>query len=229
MACVDGLKKGMQRAGITHSVILPVEPYGDTSEVISFAKDNSGLIPFASVDPHDPQRIEKLRSYVKSGCRGIKLHPIIQDFHPSGTECMEIVEEFSQYDLPVFFHCGQTAYYVPESESEQYGHPDNYVKLFSAFPRVKFVMGHMAMFEAETAIEIAQALKNVRLETSFQPIQTVRKAIEKIGGDRVIFGTDWPFAGQRYELAIVLDVTEGNPWLRERLLSKNAEELIGPV
>lgn len=229
MACAEDLKTGMERAGITHSVVLPVEPYGSTAEVLSLAEKDKRFIPFASVDPRDPRRVEKLRDFVKSGCRGLKLHPIIQDFHPSSPECMEIIEEFSQYRLPVLFHSGRTPYYLPESESESYAEPNNYVKLFAAFPGVKFIMGHMGMFEARATIEIAQVFENVYLDTSFQPMRILRRAVEKVGGDRIVFGSDWPFAGQRYELANILDLAKGNPWLRERVLYKNAEELIGEV
>ena len=227
MANAGDLKLGMEMTGITHSIVLPVEPYGCTSEVISLAKGDDHLIPFASVDPRDPKMKEKLKTYVESGCRGLKLHPIIQDFHPASAECMETVEEFSQYGLPVFFHSGRTAYYVPESESEEYANPLNFVKLFSSFPKVRFVLGHMGMFESRDAIEVAQVLRNVYLDTSFQSIRMVKKAVERAGADRIVFGTDWPFGGQRFELAIVMDLTKGKPWLRERLLWKNAEELLG--
>lgn len=229
MANFDDLGKGMEQVGITHSVVLPIEPYGTTSEALSASRRDGRLIPFASVDPCDPKRTEKLKKYVENGCRGLKLHPIIQDFHPSGQDCMETVEEFRQYELPVFFHSGQTAYYAPESESEGYGAPENYLKTFEAFPDVKFVMGHMAGFEADKAIEIARKCKNVYFDTSFQPKKMVKKAIENVGEDRIMFGTDWPFGRQRFELAIIMEVTEGNPSLREKLLWKNAETLIGEV
>lgn len=227
MASFQDLTREMERAGITHSVVLPIEPYGGSTEVLSFAEKDARIIPFASVDPHDPGMVEKLRKYVQSGCRGLKLHPIIQDFHPSGPECMETVEEFKQYRLPVFFHSGQTAYYVPESVAETYGAPENYVKLFAAFPDVAFVMGHMALTEAREAIEIAQVFENVYFDTSFQPRRMVKRAVDRVGGDRIMFGTDWPFGRQRFELGVVLSLTEGNPWLRERILWKNVEELIG--
>jgi predicted TIM-barrel fold metal-dependent hydrolase len=229
MASFDALAKGMELTGITHSAVLPIEPYGKSSEVLAAAERNSRWIPFASVDPSDPKRAEKLATFAEKGCRGLKLHPIIQDFHPSSKECMETVEEFRQYELPIFFHSGQTAYYVPESESESYGAPGNYVKTIGAFPEVKFVMGHMAMFEAEQAIEIAKKHKNVYFDTSFQPKKMVRKAINEVGEERVMFGSDWPFGRQRFELAIVVEVTEGNPTLREKLLWKNAEALVGEV
>ena len=118
MANEVDLMKEMGRANITHSIMLPIEPYGNTPEVISFAKNDKRLVPFASVDPRDPQRTEKLKTYAKDGCRGLKLHPIIQNFHPASRECLETVEEFRQYGLPVLFHSGRASYYMPESESE---------------------------------------------------------------------------------------------------------------
>jgi hypothetical protein len=229
MASGDALSREMRENNIAFSVCHPIEPYGCTGELLSLSKKNGSLLPFASVDPRDPERVQKLKAYMSAGCRGLKLHPIIQDFHPESRECLEIVEEFSRYNLPVLFHSGRTAYYLPESKSESYAHLENYTKVFASFPKTKFVFGHMGMFEAAKAVEIAQVFKNVYLETSFQPLRMVRRAVEKVGGDRVLFGTDWPFGGQRYSLAVVMRLTDGNPSLRERMLWKNAEELIGPV
>jgi predicted TIM-barrel fold metal-dependent hydrolase len=229
MAGFESLKREMEQNSITHSVVLPIEPYSSTTELISYANRDKSLIPFASVDPNDPNRVEKLRKYAESGCRGLKLHPIIQDFHPSGPECMETVEEFSQYDLPVFFHSGQTAYYLPESESESYGLPENYVKTIEAFPKVRFVMGHMGMFQSSKVIEITQEHENVYFDTSFQPIGMVKRAIEKVGEESLMFGSDWPFGRQKFELAVIMKLTDGNQSLREKLFWKNAESLIGRV
>ncbi len=229
MASFDALGETMDRVGVTHSVVLPIEPYGNSSEVLSEAKKDKRWIPFASVDPCDPRRAEKLKRFAADGCRGLKLHPIIQDFHPSGQDCMETVEEFRQYELPIFFHSGQHAYYVPESESETYGAPENYLKTFEAFPDVRFVMGHMAMFEAEQAIEVGRKCSNVYFDTSFQPIKTVKKAIDEVGEERIMFGTDWPFGRQHVEFSIIMKLTEGNPALREKLFFKNAEALVGEV
>jgi predicted TIM-barrel fold metal-dependent hydrolase len=229
MASVEGLKEGMARNGITHSVALPIEPYGPARELLSLVKEEEGLIPFASVDPSDPGMAGKLRDCVEAGCRGIKLHPIIQDFHPSGTSCMETVEEFSQYELPVFFHSGVTAYYLAESESEKYGDPVNYVKTLESFPKVKFVLGHMAMFQAAQAIDIAEKYNNVYFDTSFQPLRMISRALDRIGEGRVMFGTDWPFGRQHIAFGLIMKLTEGNRELRDRLFWKNAESLIGEV
>jgi len=229
MANADDLQKEMKENNVSFSVCHPIEPYGSTQELLSHTGKSSCLIPFASVDPRDPKRVERLRTYVEAGCRGLKLHPIIQDFHPESKECFEVIEEFSQYNLPILFHSGRTTYYVPESQAEAFGRLPNYTKIIASFPKVKFILGHMGMFEARTAIEIAQVFENVYLETSFQPVRTVRRAVEKVGGDRVVFGTDWPFGRQRYSLAVALRLTEGDQWLRDRLLWKNAEELIGPI
>ena len=57
----------------------------------------------------------------------------------------------------------------------------------------------------------------------------VSKALDEVGEERLMFGSDWPFGRQRVELSIIMELTEGNPALREKLLWKNAESLVGPV
>ena len=227
MATVDGLKEAMREFDIARSVILPVEPYGTTVELLSLIKDQNSLVPFASVDPHDPGRIDKLTRYMKAGCRGLKLHPIIQKFEPTCRECFEILEEYSQYELPVIFHCGRHSYYLRPTGAEENADPRNYVKLFSAFPGMRFILAHSGMFQCLTTIDIAERFENVYLETSFQPTDILHRAIKKVGADRVVYGSDWPFGGPSFMVPIVLELTDGNPDLRERLLWKNAERLIG--
>jgi len=229
MASADGLRKGMGEFDIAHSVVLPIEPYGSTAELLSLTREDESLIPFASVDPHDPKRIEKLADYMRSGCRGLKLHPIIQKFEPGSHECFELMEEYSRYRLPVIFHCGRHSYYLRPNGAETYAAPKNFGSLFTAFPRMKFILAHTGMFECLTTIDIAERFDNVYLETSFQPIDILWRAVETVGPGRIVYGSDWPFGAQAYTLPIVLKLTDGKPELREKLLWKNAERLLGGV
>jgi predicted TIM-barrel fold metal-dependent hydrolase len=123
--------------------------------LLSLTREDKSLIPFASVDPHDPKRIEKLADYMRSGCRGLKLHPILQKFEPTSQECFEILEEYSQHKSPVIFHCGSHSYYLRPNGAETYAAPRNFVKLFSGFPRMKFIPAHTGMFECLTRVDIA--------------------------------------------------------------------------
>jgi predicted TIM-barrel fold metal-dependent hydrolase len=50
--------------------------------------------------------------------------------------------------------------------------------------------------------------------------------LEQTGGERMLFGTDWPFYHLAASLAKVLIVTEGRPEARAALLRGNAERLL---
>ena len=49
--------------------------------------------------------------------------------------------------------------------------------------------------------------------------------IERVGSDRLLFGTDWPFYPLAATHAKVLIVTEGRPEARADILRDNAERL----
>jgi predicted TIM-barrel fold metal-dependent hydrolase len=51
--------------------------------------------------------------------------------------------------------------------------------------------------------------------------------IRRVGSDRLLFGTDWPFYHLAATLAKVLIVTEHRPAVREAILRNNALRLLG--
>ena len=65
------------------------------------------------------------------------------------------------------------------------------------------------------------------VEIASQSLTGVRKIIERVDHDRILFGSDWPFYHQSMALAKVLLATEEAPALRRGILSGNAERLFG--
>jgi predicted TIM-barrel fold metal-dependent hydrolase len=60
-----------------------------------------------------------------------------------------------------------------------------------------------------------------------QGVTVLAEMIDRLGGDRLLYGTDWPFYHLAATLAKVLIVTEGRPELRDAILRGNAERLLG--
>jgi hypothetical protein len=52
--------------------------------------------------------------------------------------------------------------------------------------------------------------------------------LKSTGGERMLFGTDWPFYHLAASLAKLLIITKGQPQQRFALLRGNAERLLGP-
>ncbi|MEW6301760.1 MAG: amidohydrolase family protein, partial [Thermodesulfobacteriota bacterium] len=66
-----------------------------------------------------------------------------------------------------------------------------------ADPHVTFVMYHMGHGHGvyiQAAIDVARRLPNVLLETSGMPMHTkIKEAVDQVGEDRVLYGSDIPF------------------------------------
>ena len=63
------------------------------------------------------------------------------------------------------------------------------------FPAVAFVIGHFGKIMSLDAIRSAELCSNVWLETSGAQVADLQYAIERIGADRILFGTDLPIGG----------------------------------
>ena len=89
--------------------------------------------------------------------------------------------------LPVLIHSGHPIFTLPWSIEE----------LAVAFPGVKVVMGHMGhgnVVYINASIDIAARNPNVYLETSGMPMHTkITEAVERVGVERVLYGSDAPF------------------------------------
>jgi predicted TIM-barrel fold metal-dependent hydrolase len=222
LAQKGNLFRSEDESSITKAGILPLEPYVLTQTVIDLCREHPDrLVPYCSVHPKDPQKKEKLQNYLSQGCRALKLHPVIQDVHPEDVSYFDIMEIISGYDVPVLFHTGWLAF-----KSRTFGLIGNYRKIVEAFPRITFVMAHMNMFHSNDAIEFARKYPNVHLDASWQPVGRVRKAIDAIGSERVLLGSDWPYAKQKTTFDVMLKATGSDTKAAENVFYRNAMRLL---
>lgn len=217
----------MSKYGITYSVVHPIEPMTPTEKILNECKENKNLFVTASVDPKDPQKIEKLKKYMELGCVGLKLHPILQHTSPEDKAYFEIIEEYQRYDKFVLFHTGEFDYYITKTNFYKYGNVALFEKIVSSFPKVKFVLGHTGLHTPEPAVELAVKYKNVYLETSFQSAKSIKNIMSRVDQSRVLFGSDWPGSFQGDNVRIMKKALEGKRELEERIFYKNSAELLG--
>ena len=75
------------------------------------------------------------------------------------------------------------------------------------YPAARIVLGHMGhgnIVYINAAIDVAARNPNVYLETSGMPMHTkIREAVDRVGPDRVLYGSDAPFHHPAVELAKV--------------------------
>ena len=149
---------------------------------------------------------------------GMKLHPLLDGYHPNDPAVHPLVELLLERDLPVLIHCGHPIFTLPWSIEE----------LVVGFPEAKVILGHMGhgnIVYINASIDVAERNPNVYLETSGMPMHTkIREAVERVGPDRVLYGSDVPFHHPKVEIEKVR-VSGLPPESIERVLSKNGRRL----
>jgi predicted TIM-barrel fold metal-dependent hydrolase len=230
---IPNLLSEMDATRVEQAVILPIVfgfPFGDDLSnrwhaAITRADARARLRLGASVHPDDPERIAQLEQQATRGARVVKLHPTMQRFYPDDEKMMELYAACEHLGLIVFLHCGRAGI-EPES-TQPYALPRHYEVALSNFPRLRFVLGHGGARDAAAALDLALRHDNAWLGVHGQSVTQLAEMVRRTGGERLLFGSDWPFYHVASSLAKVLIVTRDAPELRYALLRGNASQILG--
>ena len=222
------LLRDMADLGIRASVILPIDlPLisDNAGAYLGVAARHEGLIGFGSVHPYDPAPERALRRQKARGARGIKLHPMAQMVRPDNPRTVRLCGLCGELGLVVLFHCGPVG--IEPRAGRRRSQVALYERPIAECPRTTFLLGHAGALQLDEGIAMARRYPNVWLELASQSLPGVRQILEQAPGDRIVFGTDWPFYHQASGLAKVLLATEGAPAARRAVLHDNAARLLG--
>jgi predicted TIM-barrel fold metal-dependent hydrolase len=228
---IPNLLREMNAMGVTQSVVLPIKldlPFGDSltedwRNAIAAAGAGNRLIAGLSVYPGDENAIDELRAHAATGARMVKLHPTVQQFFPDDPKVFPIYEEARDLGLVIFFHGGRAG--IEPGDRQQYALPRHYSAVLRNFPELPVVMGHAGARDGEAMLEL-MAHDNCWLGIHGQGVTALHRIIERTGGRRLLFGTDWPWYHIGATLAKVLLCTESQPELRRAMLRDNALQLL---
>ncbi|HPT62581.1 MAG TPA: amidohydrolase family protein [Bacillota bacterium] len=147
------------------------------------------VIPFGTFNPwYGQDALDEIdRCMNVLGFRGFKLHPWMTGFPINSEMLNPFLEKIMSYDVPVLIHSGTP----PWSEPLQIG------EVARRFPELRIVMAHMGIIDLwKEAIDAAKSNKNIWLETSGVPGSAIKIAVEEVGPERIVFGSDSPYGGQ---------------------------------
>lgn len=160
-------------------------------DVISFVKSNPDKIgaavwvkPFSeTADNELYSMIEKNIGYIKA----VKVHPYHSTV-PFDSEKNEPFIKMAEYfSLPVVTHTGGSD-------------AASCIRVYNAakkYPKVNFVMVHMGLgTDNNEAIDLISQLPNLYGDTTWVPIQSTIKLINKAGINKIVFGSDSPIDGK---------------------------------
>jgi len=201
------------------------------------AKEHPTLIPFVSVDilqtPADMEA--EIEDTMKRGAKGLKFHPVINHFSPDDRRMWPAYAKAMEVGFPLLFHSGQAE--LAGYAAADYGRPSIFEPLLQGFPKLTVILAHMGKGYLEDSVELAQKYGHVYFDISaiisfigskggFSSDAHAVELIRKIGVNRVLFGSDWPWCDPLLAMERLnrLDLTHHE---KKRILGLNAANILG--
>lgn len=161
------------------------------------------FIGFASVDPHKGEAAvaELDRAVGDLGLKGLKLHPVAQDFRPDDQRFYPVFARAAELDIPVLLHTGNTGLGAGTPGGMgmklERARPIYLDTLAADFPELTIIGAHPSWPWQDEMIMVALHKKNVYIDLSgWSPKYFPESLVREMKGrlqDKVLFGTDYPF------------------------------------
>lgn len=228
---VAGLRRSMEEEGVDLSVILPVVTRPAQFETVNrvaamLCEREERLISFGGIHPDCSDVGQKMREIRAMGLKGIKIHPAYQEVYIDDVRYLRILEAAACEDLVVSVHAGVDIG-LPEPV---YASVERIARAIRAVKPKKFVLAHLGGWKEWDGVEEMLVSEDVYFDTAFLEDyiddEQLSRIIRKHGAERILFGTDCPWSGQRESVErlekLPLSETE-----RELIFSGNAGRLLG--
>lgn len=222
------LARDMRSMGVERSIVLGIDMGLGTaphvSRTLDVARRREEAIGFGSVHPRRRHARLHFEEQVHRGARGLKMHPPNMRTRPDDPRAMETYRWCGELGLPVFWHCGPAGIEVGSAGS--YAKVPLYEPAIRGNPHTRFVLGHSGALQSREATARFKDLPNVWFDIASLGLHALRELLDATDGDRVMFGSDWPFYHPILPLAKVLIATEGMPARRRKVLHDNAARFL---
>ena len=242
---VGGLLESMERSGICRSVILPVatNPLKISSiNTVSLQADpQNGLTYFGAMHPLADNWKEELKRLHDAGVPGIKLHPQYQGVDITDIRYLRILDYAAQLGLITVMHAGDEIAYPGVVRCS----PEMVRSVCDQLPGISLVLAHMGGWKnwdrvadqladtgcyLDTAISLGQI---VPIDGHYAPDdlpllseKAFISLVRAFGSERILFGTDSPWADQAEEIRKISSLPMEQAEL-ENIFYRNAAHLLG--
>lgn len=235
-ATVEKLLTDMNNNGIGKAVIQQINPPNKNNADIveEIVVRNERLYTFGAIHPFDENIDSKIEHYMNLHIKGWKINPHVCGFSIDCKESLALIEKLSQTGLPILCCSGLglprevLSTNIPSRQTKKdvlNQRLDKYEIVLDSFPGTTFILAHGGCFEFKEMIKLLRKHQNVYTDISIQPAEHIKILIEKIGAERILFGTDYPFVTQAFSILSVLRATK-NEGERRLVFSENAKKLL---
>lgn len=248
---VSGLRASMREAGITCSVIQPVATkpeqvrrINDTAIAVNAQGESAGVISFGGIHPAFADWDAELERIREAGILGVKIHPVYQGVAADDERCVRILKLCGELGLVVMMHAGYDIGF-PGDDSAL---PARIARALDMAGSVRVILAHMGGWRCwDEAVRMFAGRENVYVDSAFSLGKFVPngdgyysggdecmmlrddefvRIVREFGSERVLFGTDSPWASQVECVRAVMSLGLADDETRN-ILHDNAASLLG--
>jgi len=225
---VSSLLASMDDAGIAKSVVCSIATRPKQfRSILDWSRSirSERIIPFPSFHPESPQALEEIAEIHREGFKGIKLHPYYQDFFLDEKRLLPIFARVADLGLILVMHTGFDIGFPRELRAD----PTKIASLMRQFPELKFIATHLGSWQQWQEVHEELVGTSVYFDIAFSleylPKEMARKIILSHAPDRVLFGSDSPWAAQHNTIELLQSLELGQE-REQQILGGNAEKLL---
>lgn len=174
----------MDQAGIDRAVITTHPEAIDNEYIAGVCRAHPDrFYGFAVINPWNWNATEELvRSIEELRLVGLKLNPMRHGFSIDRHELMDPIYEYcAETSIPVLIHGG----------SDLFNMPSKFEEVAARHPSLVLVLAHMGLPHAtHAAFRAAIRFPNLYLDTASVDRQTLSRAIEAVGPEKILMATD---------------------------------------
>ena len=181
--CAEDKLAGITRCVVSNSATNASQVQNANTFLAEAVRGHDGYLAFGTIYPGMDGFEEELDRMLELGLRGIKIHPDFQKLAIDDERGIETYKAIARRDLPVLFHMGDDRY--------DFSSPERLTNLLRRVPELPRSLAHL---QPESVLyDTSSTLGMIDREL-------VLRFIDKIGPDRLIFGTDFPMWSPKEEL-----------------------------
>jgi uncharacterized protein len=189
---------------------------------------------FVAMDPwalSPEQNVAHLREMAGRGARGVKLHPVLQQFEANDPRMHPVYRACAEMGLTVLSHTG------PAAGGEPFAEVPAFAPMLAEFPGLTVVLAHLGGAKWRDVAAVAQAFPHVAFDLceiiewtgapSAPTAAELATLIRDIGPERVVLGSDYPWYEPAHTAELVLSLPVLSQMEKDAILGENAARLLG--
>jgi hypothetical protein len=200
-ATSKSLITSLEQGDVDKAVVLPIATKPEHARFnqwyASLAALSDRLIPFGGIHPDNDLR--ELERFPELGLLGLKIQPNAQRVFPADKRFTKFYRKAEELGLIVVFHAGDEE----SGFKGEFSQPEHFVPVLKSFPDLTIVLSHLGGFRTWDKLDLVLGYPNVFYDTAHVPgkieDKEVLSLVDRIGIDKVIFGSDFPFADHKEE------------------------------